>query len=88
MIRNKLNIKRGWAKVLPKSLTEDQKDNWKDICFVILKRLKKQTNLPENVIISYVMKYGFSIWFRNKMTINALKDSNFVKDQNSSNEQV
>lgn len=33
----------------PKNLTQEQKDNWKDVCQGIMKRLKEESHLLTNV---------------------------------------
>jgi len=50
ILHDQLNMKKVCVKMVPKNLTQDQKDNRKVIFSEILQRLNEQLNLLENVI--------------------------------------
>jgi hypothetical protein len=37
------------AKMVPKDLTQEQKDNWKNICYDIMEQIREQLDVLENV---------------------------------------
>lgn len=50
ILHNNLNMNKVCAKMVPKNLSQDQKDNRKNICSDILQMINEQPNLLENVI--------------------------------------
>jgi hypothetical protein len=50
ILHNNLNMNKVCAKMVPKILSQDQKDNRKNICSDILQMINEQPNLLENVI--------------------------------------
>jgi ABC-type xylose transport system substrate-binding protein len=50
ILHDKLNMRKVCAKMVPKNLTQGQKDNRKNICSNIMERITKQPDVLENVI--------------------------------------
>jgi hypothetical protein len=86
ILHDQLNMRNICAKMVPKYLTQEQKDNRKNICSDFMEWITEQPDLLENIIMWW--NVDFSIWSRNEEPINALEDTHFTKNEKSKNEQV
>jgi hypothetical protein len=50
ILHDQLNMRKVCAKMVPKELTQEQKDNRKNICSDIMERVTEQLDVLENVI--------------------------------------
>jgi len=61
MLTNDLEMKKICAKMAPKNLTQDQKDNRRNRCFDFLEQIKNNLSFSERVITgdeSWIFEYG------------------------------
>jgi hypothetical protein len=83
ILHDQLNMMKVCAKMVPKNLTQEQKDNRKNNCSDIMERIIEQLDVLENVITCDEMWRS-----RNKEAIDALEDTHFTENEKSKNEQV
>jgi hypothetical protein len=50
VLHDQSNMRKVYAKMVPKNLTQEQKDNQKNICSDIMERITEQLDVLENVI--------------------------------------
>jgi len=50
ILTQELAIRKLCAKIVPKNLTIEQKDNWKDVCLHLLQQMQSDRNFFKNVI--------------------------------------
>jgi len=60
ILTQELAMRKVCAKIVPKNLTLEQKDNWKEVCLHLLERIQSDRNFLKNVITgdeSWIFEY-------------------------------
>jgi hypothetical protein len=53
ILHDRLNMRKVYAKMVPKNIAQEQKDIWKNICSDIMERITEQLDVLENIITCY-----------------------------------